>query len=330
MKKYLYLILWPILWLAPVWAEEYDHRQILVGDYIRVEKWGENWFVVQAKFRNRYVRVVRQGEAKWVSYSRIANWKPSSFPPGRPFFHHSWVQVGDRIRFARGGNKWFTVQAKYKTTRVGIDWQGKRKWIKYGKLTQWTPRGIPTGPRDIVRICISPPEAVIRVGEKVTLRALSYNNKGRILTVNVRWKTSDPAKIDRRGTFTSPRPGRFSVVAYDSMSGKKSQISVQVVGRDQVADPPSVGTISIDQWVVVGSARGRGLRLRFRAYGPNLYRAHIFAVSHGDEYRQIASTRCTLGRPVQLRISFPYNTKYIEIRIYDRKGRVLARHRYST
>lgn len=186
----------------------------------------------------------------------------------------------------------------------------------------------------IARIQVFPGNAQVQSGQYCNFNATAYDNYGRQVPANFKWSASG-GNIDHAGRFISHSPGHFTIWAKVRGSGTHGTASVHVTGGHGPGPGPNPphndGRMVISSWDVGGGNMFRPkAKIRLTTYGQRIQTVKLYAVSPSGHYDELQAFSCSNGSSIYFDTKYDrFSTKWLEVRLYDNRGNVVARDKRS-
>ena len=184
-----------------------------------------------------------------------------------------------------------------------------------------------TGPTKLV---VNPARSSLRPGQTARFTAQAYDRNGRPTAAPVDWRANG-GSIDQRGVFKAgSRPGDYQVWAVHRPSGLRGTASVRISGSGSGQQPAAgPARLVVKSWDAGGGSMVKAkARIKVRTLGDEAGLVKLFSVSPQGRYSQIGALSCRDGQTVHFQAAYNRTaSKYLEIRLYNKGGRIIARTR---
>ena len=183
---------------------------------------------------------------------------------------------------------------------------------------------------NIARIEVFPANSRVRSGQYCNFNATAYDQYNRVVQANIKWSASG-GNIDNAGRFISHSPGYFTIWAKVRRSGVHGTASVRVTGGGHGPYPPqpphSDARMVISLWNVGGGNMFRpNAKIQLKAYGKTIQTVKLYSVSPSGHYNELQAFSCSNGSDIYFNTEYDrFGTKWLEVRLYDTRGNVVAR-----
>ncbi|HNZ66978.1 MAG: hypothetical protein KBC30_02930 [Planctomycetes bacterium] len=201
------------------------------------------------------------------------------------------------------------------------------------------------------RITITPSNIRIAGGESVQLNATAYNYRNQIVSCRVVW-TAQGGTITRSGRFTATeRPGSYTIVARDPQTGIQGFANITITRshnhhNDWYPQPnpkpypgpkpyprpkPYPGPdytnarIIVKNYDVGGNFFEPKVKAEIQVIGHSAQTIRMYAIQGNGYEEELQAFSCSNNSTVNFRARFSsLLTNYIEFRLYDNRGRMIA------
>jgi hypothetical protein len=186
-----------------------------------------------------------------------------------------------------------------------------------------------TGVRRIVRLAVQPGRTILAPGKRVAFRVIAYDRLDRVMPCRPGFAATG-GTISIKGLFTAgAREGIYQVVVTDPAGTARSVATVVIkAGYTPPIGPVGRGRIVVKDWEIKTGFLKSKARLDVQVFGKDAAKVTMYAVEADGDLDRLESAACKDGQTVHLSEKFsPANTKFIEVRLFDSRGRVMAKLR---
>lgn len=178
-------------------------------------------------------------------------------------------------------------------------------------------------------LTLTPTNARLRPGQRMQFRVQARDGLGRSKPINPSWK-AEGGRIDSRGIYTAGnRPGRYRVWARDSRTGKTVFVQVTILAQGGRPVAPTTARIAVN-----GFSSGQGnfikpmVKINLQVFGDQARQVRLYAVDPAGRLTQLAARSCANGSRVTFNSRYTRAAaKWFEVRLFDAKGKLIARQR---
>ena len=209
---------------------------------------------------------------------------------------------------------------------------------KFGRIQVSTRVQVRSFGSSISRIVVAPQRIRLAIGQRFNFRALAYNRVGRIVAFRPFWQTTGGGHINQAGVFTAQYAGNYTITA-KSRGGVYGTSVVHVYRYVQpqpqphphpyphpYPQPNPSGRIVVSKWDIGGNIFKRKAKILVTVYGRRAQTIKLFSVTSSGRYQELQAHSCRHKATIFFKTKF-MSTKYLEIRLYDNMGQILARYR---
>lgn len=180
------------------------------------------------------------------------------------------------------------------------------------------------------RLVISPDRTSLQPSQTTRFTARAYDRSNRPMAATFEWQTNG-GTIDQRGVFKAgSRSGAYQVWAVHRSSGLRGTASVTISSSGGGRQPAAgQARLVIKSWDVGGGSLVKSkAKIKVQTLGAEAALVKLFSVSPQGKYSQIGAQSCRDGQTVYFQAGYSRSaTRYLEIRLYNRGGRIIARTR---
>lgn len=226
--------------------------------------------------------------------------------------------------------------------RVTAQWQGKSfetvVHVVNPMIRQQANEDVATGPNfipeaqegEVVRLEIVPRSARVRWGETIAFDTRGFDLNRHPAECPIEWETNG-GQIDKDGSFTANGPiGRWQVTARNPENRVMAQAWVRVLPPRPTPLPGLVaaGAIHVKVWETGASTDDPRCKIIATVSGEGARRLALFGITDRGRIRRLARVDAPDGHTVAFAANYRrYVYDFLELRLYDARGRLQARHR---
>lgn len=192
-------------------------------------------------------------------------------------------------------------------------------------------------PTPMIRLEIFPPTSQVRALQTCQFTAKAYDQYGRPVSISPQWGGTGGSMNTYTGVYTAGAyPGFYQVWVKDINTGAQATAQVEVTkggGHNPHPQPnPGKARIEIIKKDIGGGNEFRPkAKLQIKVHGKNVQSIKMFALDYaGYDIAELKSASCTDGTEVYFDPRYDrYSTRWLEIRVYDNVGEVVALERLA-
>lgn len=242
----------------------------------------------------------------------------------RPVTFTPYWQTSGGGNIDSSGNFYASVAGSY--TITATDPQSNKYGTAVVRVGQHHPNPV------VARIDIYPRECRVRTGQTQQFTATAYDNYGQVVpNVNLEWK-SFGGSIDSSGRYVAGyQAGRYQVTATVRRGNVQGSAIVEISGG-HTPPPPSNARIVVTRWNVGGGNFFKpSAKIHASVHGSDLQTVKLYAVSPNDDMDELQAFSVSDGQEVRFDCSYDrFNTKWLEIRLYNNWNQVVAKDKRSS